>query len=64
MFHQRRQHPICFARTFKRSKKSCRVFKIKEDPERLSAYNGTARQIKNEAEKPGDDSQNEKNGGI
>ena len=33
---------------------------IKEDPERLSAYNDRARQMKNEAEKPGDDSQNEK----
>ena len=26
MFHQRRQHTICLAKTFKRSKKSCRVF--------------------------------------
>ena len=33
---------------------------IKEDSERLSAYNDGARQMKNEAEKPGDDSQNEK----
>ena len=33
---------------------------IKEDPERLSAYNDRARQMKNEAEEPGDDSQNEK----
>ena len=33
---------------------------IKEDPERLSAYNGRARQMKNEVGEPGDDSQNEK----
>ena len=33
---------------------------IKEDPARLSAYNNRARQMKNEAEKSGDDSQNEK----
>ena len=33
---------------------------IKEDPARLAAYNDRARQIKNEAEKPGDDSQHEK----
>ena len=33
---------------------------IKEDPARLSAYNDRARQMKNEAEKPGDDSQNQK----
>ena len=33
---------------------------IKEDPARLSAYNDRARQVKNEAEKPGDDSQNQK----
>ena len=26
MFHQRRQHKICFAKTFERSKKICRVF--------------------------------------
>ena len=29
---------------------------IKEDPARLSAYNDRARQIKNKAEIPGDDS--------
>ena len=33
---------------------------IKEDPARLSAYNDRVRQIKNEAEKLGVDSQNEK----
>ena len=33
---------------------------IKKDPERLSAYNDRARQMKNEAEELGDDSQNEK----
>ena len=33
---------------------------IKEDPARLSAYNDRTRQMKNEAEEPGDDSQNEK----
>ena len=33
---------------------------IKEDPERLSTYNDRAKQMKNEAEEPSDDSQNEK----
>ena len=33
---------------------------IKEDPARLSAYNDRAREMKNEAGKPGDDSQHEK----
>ena len=33
---------------------------IKEDPARLSEYNDSARQMQNEAEEPGDDSQNEK----
>ena len=33
---------------------------IKENPARLSAYNDRARQMENEAEEPGDDSQNEK----
>ena len=33
---------------------------IKEDPARLSAYNDRARQMKNEAERLGDDSQHEK----
>ena len=33
---------------------------IKEDPARLSEYNDSARQIKNEAEKPSHDSQHEK----
>ena len=33
---------------------------IKEDPARLSEYNDRARQMQNEAEEPGDDSQNEK----
>ena len=33
---------------------------IKEDPARLSAYSDRAREMKNEAEKPGDDSQHEK----
>ena len=33
---------------------------IEKDPERLSAYNDRARQMKNEAEELGDDSQNEK----
>ena len=28
MFHQRRQHRICFAKTFERLKKSCRVFQV------------------------------------
>ena len=26
MFHQKRQHPICFVKTFKKRKKICRVF--------------------------------------
>ena len=26
MFHERRQHTICFVKTYERSKKSCRVF--------------------------------------
>ena len=34
--------------------------KIKKDPARLSAYKDRARQVKNDAEEPGDDSQNEK----
>ena len=34
--------------------------KIKEDPTRLSEYNDRARQMQNEAEKLGGDSQNEK----
>ena len=34
--------------------------KIKKGLARLSSYNDRARQMKNEAEKPGDDSQNEK----
>ena len=33
---------------------------IKEDPARLSEYNDRARQMQNEAEESGDDSQNEK----
>ena len=33
---------------------------IKENPARLSAYNDRTRQMKNEAEEPGDDSKNEK----
>ena len=43
-----------------RSIVSRRWKEIKEDPARLSAYNDRARQMKNEAEKPGDDSQNQK----
>ena len=43
-----------------RSIVSRRWKEIKEDPERLSAYNDRARQMKNEVGKPGDDSQNEK----
>ena len=39
-----------------RSIVSRRWQEIKEDPARLSAYNDRARQMKNEAEKPGDDS--------
>ena len=39
---------------------SRRCKEIKEDPERLSAYNDRARQIKNEAWEWNDDSQNEK----
>ena len=47
-------------------RKNCRSIvsrrwkEIKEDPEMLSAYNDRAKQMKNEAEKPGDYSQNEK----
>ena len=33
---------------------------IQEDPERLSAYNDRARQMRNDAQEPGNDSQNEK----
>ena len=43
-----------------RSIVSRRWKEIKEDPARLSAYNDRARQIKNKAKEPGDDSQNEK----
>ena len=43
-----------------RSIVSRRWKEIKEDPERLSAYNDRTRQMKNEAEESGDDSQNEK----
>ena len=43
-----------------RSIVSRRWKEIKEDPARLSAYNDRARQMKNEAEELGDDSQNEK----
>ena len=43
-----------------RSIVSRRWKEIKKDPARLAAYNDRARQIKNEAEKPGDDSQHEK----
>ena len=46
-----------------RSIVSRRWKEIKEDPERLSTYNDRARQMKNETEKPADDSQNENNGG-
>ena len=43
-----------------RSIVSKRWKEIKEDLEKLSAYNDRVKQMKNEAEKPGDDSQNEK----
>ena len=43
-----------------RSIVSRRWKEIKEDPARLSEYNDRARQVQNEAEEPGDDSQNEK----
>ena len=43
-----------------RSIVSRRWKEIKEDPARLSVYNDRARQMKNEAEKLGNDSQNEK----
>ena len=43
-----------------RSIVSRRWKEIKEGPERLSEYNDMARQMQNEAEEPGDDSQNEK----
>ena len=43
-----------------RSIVSRRWKEIKEDPARLSKYNDRVRQMQNEAEKPGDDSQNEK----
>ena len=36
------------------------IKKKKKNPARLSAYNDRAKQMKNEAEEPGDDSQNEK----
>ena len=43
-----------------RSTVSRRWKEIKEDPARLSEYNDRVRQMQNEAEEPGDDSQNEK----
>ena len=41
-------------------RKNRRSKEIKEDPAKLFAYNDRVRQMKNEAEEPGDDSQNEK----
>ena len=43
MFHQRRQHTICFAKTFERSKKSCRVFL---SPRQVQLYQRSGKKLK------------------
>ena len=43
MFHQRRKHTTCFARTFKSSKKSCRVFQF---PRQVQSYAKNGKRLK------------------
>ena len=43
MFHQRRQHTICFVKTFERSKKGCRMFL---SPRQMQSYQRNGKKVK------------------